>query len=282
MSNSKLFIHDVYDTESIYFDKMLQLIKNPNPLNEKYTELHHIIPRFIYKDNNLPIDNSDENVVKLSIKNHILVHYYAAKCCLQKYKYKCICCVVFTLGKLSQIESEEQLNDLAQEIADTKKMYRQTEMPPEIRAKCSWDHYRFSEAERKEKFGKQSIGNTYRTGIKHTAETRSLISKKRKGKTLRHQVSAETRKKIGDANRGRKVGFDQNIRTEVGKFNQLYMETIKQKYDNYDLPWNEYQKYISQIKQNVLDEMKMKYNLAVKEIRKRYKKEIIDEVLKRL
>lgn len=83
MSNSKLFIHDVYDTESIYFDKMLQLIKNPNPLNEEYTERHHIIPRFIYKDNNLPIDNSDENVVKLSIKNHILVHYYAAKCCLQ-------------------------------------------------------------------------------------------------------------------------------------------------------------------------------------------------------
>lgn len=60
------------------------------------------------------------------------------------------------------------------------------------------------------------------------------------------------------------------------------MQTIKQKYDNYDLPWNEYQKFISQIKRNVLDEMKMKYNLAVKEIRKRYKKEIIDEVLKRL
>lgn len=99
---------------------------------------------------------------------------------------------------------------------------------------------------------------------------------------LRHQVSAETRKKIGAANRGRKVGFNQTIRTEVGKFNQLYMKTIKQKYNNYDLSWNEYQKYISQIKRNVLDEMKMKYNLAVKEIRKKYQKEIIDEVNKRL
>ena len=51
---TKLFIKDIYE-ENLYFHLMMDIIQNPNPLNEKYTEKHHIIPRFIYRDKNIYI-----------------------------------------------------------------------------------------------------------------------------------------------------------------------------------------------------------------------------------
>ena len=63
---TKLFIKDIYE-ENLYFHLMMDIIQNPNPLNEKYTEKHHIIPRFIYRDKNIDIDNSDDNIINLSI-----------------------------------------------------------------------------------------------------------------------------------------------------------------------------------------------------------------------
>ena len=45
---------------------------------------HHIIPKSYYKYKNLKIDNSKENLVNLLYKDHVLAHYYLAKCALIK------------------------------------------------------------------------------------------------------------------------------------------------------------------------------------------------------
>lgn len=52
------------------------------------TQKHHIIPKFYFKDNNIAVDNSESNVVNLSIKDHVLAHYYLCRCTTDKYKGK--------------------------------------------------------------------------------------------------------------------------------------------------------------------------------------------------
>lgn len=41
---------------------------------------HHIIPRCWFRKNNLPIDNSDDNLVLLTYEDHCTVHKLAAMC----------------------------------------------------------------------------------------------------------------------------------------------------------------------------------------------------------
>lgn len=55
------------------------LRKLPHKLRDKtYIEVqkHHIIPKAWYKHNNYEIDNTDDNIVLLTIAEHVKVHYY--------------------------------------------------------------------------------------------------------------------------------------------------------------------------------------------------------------
>lgn len=153
---TKLFIKDIYE-ENLYFHLMMDIIQNPNPLNEKYTEKHHIIPRFIYRDKNIDIDNSNDNIIKLSIKNHILIHYYAAKCCKSEYKWKFVNSILRTLGNIKLSEFENKIDEISNELADTKKLLRETPRPKEIVEKCKHNYSSLPEEIRKEKFGKNIL-----------------------------------------------------------------------------------------------------------------------------
>lgn len=69
-------LKECFYTDSEYFKKML------NKFNEEQSEpfnKHHIIPRSYFKNNGLPVLNND-NLIQLSIINHLWVHYYAWKC----------------------------------------------------------------------------------------------------------------------------------------------------------------------------------------------------------
>ena len=44
------------------------------------TQRHHVIPKYYFKLNNIKVDNSVENIVNLTYKDHILAHYYLARC----------------------------------------------------------------------------------------------------------------------------------------------------------------------------------------------------------
>ena len=70
----------VVDNE--YLDKYVELIEsNKDTERKKFeTHKHHIIPKFYYRNNNLVIDNSKNNIVNLTLKDHILAHYMLIKC----------------------------------------------------------------------------------------------------------------------------------------------------------------------------------------------------------
>lgn len=250
---TKLYLTDIFDENNIYYQKMIDIINNPNPLNEDYTEKHHIIPRFVYKDINSEIDNSKDNIINLSIKNHILIHYYAAKCCYKKYKWKCLNSVLKTLGNIKLARFENNLNEIADEIADTKKELRKIKKTLEYRQKLSWDHTRFTEEERKEKFGKHNIGNHYRKGKKLSNKTKKLISKNRKGKCKGHLTSEKTRQLISKkakerAKQGLGSGFihTKEIIEKRQKSAYIAHNIVLKEYNEYiktyKITWNDFQK----------------------------------------
>lgn len=260
MTNITLF--DICDISSSYFDKILDIIINPNPLNEKYIENHHIIPRFIYRDLNIPIDNSNFNLIELSIKNHILIHYYLAKCCKKEYRFKCLNSVLRTLGNIKLAKFESNYNEIAEEIADTKKLLRETPMPEEKRKKCGWNHFRFTKEERSEKFGVWKDKHSPKLGIKLTNEQKQNISKARKGKCKGHIVSEETRRKIGEKAKNRIIG-PKNIDSvnKSKQTNERVMFVKRKEYEiykqTYNISWNEWQSLFS----DFIKQEQIKFNL---------------------
>lgn len=63
-----------------HFVAMMNII-NQSRLNvPEIGEVHHIIPKCWFIENKLEIDNSESNLVKLSLENHKKVHKLAALC----------------------------------------------------------------------------------------------------------------------------------------------------------------------------------------------------------
>ena len=75
--------------ENEYFEKYCDLIENNKNLSAiaHKTQCHHILPRFYYRYNNLPLDDSSENKVNLLYKDHVLAHYYLYFC-FKETRYK--------------------------------------------------------------------------------------------------------------------------------------------------------------------------------------------------
>lgn len=72
-----------YFEDNNYLIFYLEVIKNN--INTKRqrckTNRHHIIPQCYFKIKKLEIDNSEDNLVNLLYKDHILAHYYLCLCC---------------------------------------------------------------------------------------------------------------------------------------------------------------------------------------------------------
>ena len=102
----------VHDNE--YLDKYVEIIERKSaPVKQiGIHNKHHIIPRFYYKINRIPIDNSTENIANLVFKDHILAHYYLALCATDKYKFPSELSFFWTTGFMTLPNSEEALGDM--------------------------------------------------------------------------------------------------------------------------------------------------------------------------
>ena len=72
---------DLFESNN-YFDLYWDLINSYQEgikICDQYGELHHIIPKFYYKANDLKIDNSSNNLIYLLYRDHVLAHYYLFK-----------------------------------------------------------------------------------------------------------------------------------------------------------------------------------------------------------
>lgn len=148
---------------------------------------HHIIPRSYFKRNKLSCDNSPSNIALLSLKNHILAHFYL---------YKCSSCDWFKYANLSALRYFLKYKNIENIFENDLNMYLD-------QMKSDYAHLN-SEHISKEKhpnWGKKLPEET-RKKISNSLKN-SLAFKKsienRKGKPL----SAETRKKISSSNKGK-------------------------------------------------------------------------------
>ena len=105
LKNNLLSLGLVIDNE--FLDYYCLLIENnKNTKRKKFeTQKHHIVPRYYYRENNLTVDDSRENIVYLNYKDHILAHYYLCLCRVEKYKFNNQCALFFFLGKKNYTES---------------------------------------------------------------------------------------------------------------------------------------------------------------------------------
>lgn len=72
-------ILDVFEYNQ-HFVEMMNIINRSRLNHPKEGHKHHIIPRCWFKMNNIPIDNSKDNLVLLSYEDHIKVHKLAFLC----------------------------------------------------------------------------------------------------------------------------------------------------------------------------------------------------------
>ena len=70
------------------------------------------MPRFYFRTNKIPIDNSTKNIANLVFKDHILAHYYLALCATNKYKFLSELSFFRTTGFMTLPNSEEALGDM--------------------------------------------------------------------------------------------------------------------------------------------------------------------------
>lgn len=87
MLKQDLLIKDIAE-DNEYLDKYIMIVSNET--SDNMFEKHHIIPVAYYKLNNLSVDNTSSNIVKLSVYDHILAHYYACLCFKDPLKSKMI------------------------------------------------------------------------------------------------------------------------------------------------------------------------------------------------
>ena len=71
-----------YNQHFVAMMNIINLAKIQN-VNGKF-EKHHIVPRCWYKINNLPVDDSSDNLVNLTKEQHAKVHMLIPLCCDDK------------------------------------------------------------------------------------------------------------------------------------------------------------------------------------------------------
>lgn len=95
MNNAQLNITDVFEHNQ-HLVAMLNVINRARLFPPKSGgHKHHIIPRSWYRMHDLPVDNSKENLVLLTLEDHVKVHKYAYFCCVSKMKRSMACAYLF-------------------------------------------------------------------------------------------------------------------------------------------------------------------------------------------
>lgn len=163
------------EENSIWIDKYFDYLSDEENLTAEKYNGHHIIPCFIFKDETHrtrketePLaDKVEGNIIKLSIYNHILAHYYLWKI-FDNYNSKYA--IQYTIGKNKEINdlSENQIKEIAriqeecaeknqteEERKEREKEYRKSEKGKENQRKRSLKYYnnhKELESKRKKKY----------------------------------------------------------------------------------------------------------------------------------
>jgi len=108
-----------------YLDKYIaicQLAKTPQYILQDFYQKHHIVPRSYFKLHSIPIDSTSNNVVKLNYCDHILCHYYLAKCTIGDFNYRMIRAFTYLTNRLVAANTCTE-DDVKKIIPELEEMY---------------------------------------------------------------------------------------------------------------------------------------------------------------
>lgn len=104
-----------YFVEGKYFDEYIELLlKNSKTQRVKFTtNVHHIIPQHYFRRLNIPVDNSSNNTVNLSHKDHAIAHLLLSGCTNGRDRYWNLYSVFYMSGQryFDSIDDYRQLID---------------------------------------------------------------------------------------------------------------------------------------------------------------------------
>ena len=80
MADKKYLLNNPYFIDNDGLDEYIELVNSGHKYYVEGTEGHHIIPRKAFNLINKPVDNSADNIVYLSYKQHLKAHYLLYKC----------------------------------------------------------------------------------------------------------------------------------------------------------------------------------------------------------
>ena len=180
-------------TYNQHFVAMLNVINaarlNPPDRGHK----HHIIPKCWYKMNNLPVNNSKDNMVLLSYEDHVKVHRLGLLCVTEPLMRRNMALAVHRLTKGEYSEPKYWTGTLSPTFGKPRS--------EDIKAKISETKLNRMNDETRRRIGEAKKGeNNPMFGKHHSEETRKKMANAHKGQTL----SEERRKHISEAMKGKK------------------------------------------------------------------------------
>ena len=84
---------ECFDNSTSSYYKLIDLLSSAidrDVKKEKGYEIHHIIPRAFFKHKNLKVDDTKNNLIKLTPAEHYMAHYYMSKCANKIIKHSMI------------------------------------------------------------------------------------------------------------------------------------------------------------------------------------------------
>ncbi len=134
------------------------ILKNKGTKKEAFTtQVHHIIPKAAFKLLNLEVDDSTANKVNLIYQDHLLAHYYLAKCSVGQFKYGNILALKHIFGHRCCEISEAEL---LQQLPDIQLLYEEAMQQQAINTKITKTGKTFSE-EHKARISAANRGRIY-------------------------------------------------------------------------------------------------------------------------
>lgn len=173
--------------------KFIRNIQNLGPRELEYSERHHILPESLFKEYK-NIKHHPWNVVILSYREHLIVHWILKRCFTTPEHIKSMCSAyTFMLGgpkrDISTLGSRSKLYERDRKQWFLNKTGHLFKKSLETRKKIS-------ETRKKRKIPGSFLGR------KHTEESKRKMSEVKKGK-INGPHSEETKRKIGEGNRGK-------------------------------------------------------------------------------
>lgn len=204
-----------FDTSNPFWSKLQKIYKDNDSYPKVITKgrnLHHKFMRSFSKLEGNPIDNDKDNLVSLSLPDHLRVHFYLYKCTKVGFRNRTAAPVRFMLKKALSYVTEETIEQIIEDW-DYSFLHENQHrtFSEEARRKMSEAHKgkptknkgKHRSEETKRKISETLKGQpAWNKGIKqgpHSEEWKRKVSEKLKG----HHHTEESKRKMSEAMKGK-------------------------------------------------------------------------------